>query len=90
MKNSNPEVDILDAIEVIKGFQEVLSRSKTERDRLLGRKEALLQTLKLNFSISSMAQAKKKLQEFQNQSDKLKQDIEKAFTKIKKFNLTEV
>ena len=78
-------MDTQEILNEIADIEEQLQQSKSEKDRLLGRRESIAQTLKEKHGISSMPLAKKKLLSLTKESAVLEDNIKNLFSEIKKI-----
>jgi len=64
-------------------LQEMINDSKENVSKLKGRKEEILNQLKKDFNLKTIAEAEKKLKENGKALDDLEKEIKKSFDKLK-------
>lgn len=64
-------------------LQEMINDSKENVSKLKGRKEEILNQLKKDFNLKTIAEAEKKLKENEKALDDLEKEIKKSFDKLK-------
>jgi len=70
-------------IETLQNKKQEIERNKSERDKLQGRLDQALLTLKEKFGCKSVDEADQKYEEQKAELDKQKNEIESRFTELK-------